>query len=79
MAKTICSVTREEFHEKAEPITVTIDFGDDKRVEFKLDPTDFGTGSLGYSKSGRFDFPIAGKTPTCMLSLNLTLVGSKRL
>lgn len=77
--KTVCSISRETFHEKAEPIKVTIDFGNDKRVVYDVPPGDFDSGSMGYSVAGRYDFPIAGGTPKCMLSFNLTLIGSKKL
>lgn len=72
--KTVCPVSREEFRQKAEPITLTV-----AGTTIVMDPREFSTGSLGWNASQKVTVVIDGKRVTCQLGLNLTLANSKEL
>ena len=74
MAKTTCSITRAEFHEKAQPIEITIN-----GVPMIAEVKEFSTGSLGWYLNGKSTIKIGDKTVTAQIGMNLTIVGSKEL
>lgn len=75
MAKTTCPLTtREEFREKAQPVTVKIN---DSTLEAVV--KEFSTGSLGWYLNGKTMIDVGGKLVTVQIGLNLTIVGSKDL
>ena len=74
MAKTTCAITREEFHQHAKPVELTITGNsDDGRVK------EFSTGSLGWYLNSKTIVKIGDKTVTVQIGLNMTIVGSKEL
>lgn len=72
--KTVCPITRPEFHEKAQTITITVD-----GTNFKLFPEDFNTGSVGYKLNTKLPIKVGDKTVQFQVGLNITAVGSKEL
>lgn len=74
MAKTTCPITRSEFRNKALPVSVTI--GD---REYKAQPKEFSTNSLGWNINDKVTIEIGGKPVTVQIGMNLTIVGSKEL
>lgn len=74
MAKTFCPITRAQFRENAEPITVKV--GD---MELIADPKEFSTGSLGWYLNSKAPVKVGDKTVTVQIGMNLTIVGSKGL
>lgn len=74
MAKSNCPVSRQEFRDKAKPVSVTI--GSSTML---ADVKEFSTGSLGWYLNGKTTLEIDGKLVQVQIGLNLTLVGSKDL
>ncbi|MCS6913943.1 MAG: hypothetical protein RMK29_14385 [Myxococcales bacterium] len=72
MAKTTCPLTRAEFKEKAEPIS--IDVGGTRMV---AEPKEFATGSFGWYVSGKATLLVDGKPVQVQVGANLTIIGSK--
>jgi hypothetical protein len=74
MAKTNCPITRAEFHEKAKPVTITIN-----NVPLQAERREFSTGSLGWYLSGKTIIDVGGTPVSVQIGMNLTIVGSKEL
>lgn len=74
MAKSNCPVSRQEFRDKAKPVSVTI--GSSTML---ADVKEFSTGSLGWYLNCKTTLEIDGKLVQVQIGLNLTLVGSKDL
>jgi hypothetical protein len=74
MAKTNCPITRQQFHDGAKPVTVTID-GQTLTAPKK----EFSTGSLGWYVNGKITLDVNGVAVPVQVGLNLTIVGSKEL
>jgi hypothetical protein len=72
--KTTCPITREDFRNKAKPVTVVIN-----GVPLQADVKEFSTGSLGWYLNGKTSIEIDGKLTAVQIGLNLTIVGSKEL
>ncbi len=67
-----CPISREEFSEKAPPVTIMID-GKELTAEVK----EFSTGSFGWYLNGKTTIKVGDKSIPVQLGLNLTVVGSK--
>lgn len=67
-----CPISREEFSEKAQPVTIMID-GKELTAEVK----EFSTGSFGWYLNGKTTIKVGDKSIPVQLGLNLTVVGSK--
>lgn len=67
-----CSITRAEFQEGAEPVTVVIN-GQELLAEVK----EFSTGSFGWYLNGKTTLRIGNKAVPVQIGMNLTVVGSK--
>ncbi|HEY4001109.1 MAG TPA: hypothetical protein VGO93_19725 [Candidatus Xenobia bacterium] len=67
-----CPVTREEFSEKAQAVTIIID-GKELTAEVK----EFSTGSFGWYLNGKTSIKVGDKSIPVQLGVNLTVVGSK--
>lgn len=74
MAKTLCSLSREEFRKQAQPIEIIIN-----GIPFVADVKEFSTGSLGWYLNGKAALKIGDKTVSAQIGMNLTIVGSKEL
>ncbi|MBL8148385.1 MAG: hypothetical protein JNN15_00475 [Blastocatellia bacterium] len=74
MAKVKCPVTRSEFREQAQPVTVEIN-GTAMTAQVK----EFSTGSLGWYLNGKTTVEVGGKQVSVQIGMNLTIVGSKEL
>ena len=74
MAKTTCSITRDEFREKAQAVEITIN-----GVPMIAEVKEFSTGSLGWYLNGKSTIKVGDKTVTAQIGMNLTIVGSKEL
>ncbi|MBL8798631.1 MAG: hypothetical protein JNM56_32345 [Planctomycetia bacterium] len=72
--KTTCPITRQEFRDKAKPVTVVIN-----GVPLAAEVKEFSTGSLGWYLNGKTSIEIDGKLTAVQIGLNLTIVGSKEL
>jgi len=72
--KTICAISRQDFREKAKPVTVTIN-----SIPLQAEVKEFSTGSLGWYLNGKTNIEIDGKLVPVQIGLNLTIVGSKDL
>lgn len=74
MAKTSCSITRDDFRQRAEPVEITIG-----GIPMSADPKEFSTGSLGWYLNNKVNLKVGDKSVTVQIGLNLTIVGSKEL
>lgn len=74
MAKATCPVTREEFLEKATPITVVVN-----GVVMEASVREFSTGSLGWYANGTITVGVGGTPVDVQIGLNMTVAGSKDL
>jgi hypothetical protein len=72
--KTTCPITRDEFRDKAKPITVKIG-----EVPLQAEVKEFSTGSLGWYLNGKTTIDVGGTPVSVQIGLNLTIVGSKEL
>ena len=70
--KSKCPMSREEFSEKAQAVTVLID-GKELTAEVK----EFSTGSFGWYLNGKTNIKVGDKSIPVQIGLNLTVVGSK--
>jgi hypothetical protein len=78
-----CLVGRNEFHQTAKPITVTLEH-DGGKVQILMNVRNSengciaGSGSLGwYNGRDKVLIPINGKLQQCQVGFNLTVIGSK--
>jgi hypothetical protein len=74
MAKTTCSINREDFRSHAQPVEVVIN-----GVTLIADVKEFSTGSLGWYLNGKTTVKVGEKTVSVQIGMNLTIVGSKEL
>jgi hypothetical protein len=74
MAKTSCSITRQEFRDHAKAVEVVIN-----GVPMLAEVKEFSTGSLGWYLNGKSTIKVGEKTVTVQIGMNLTIVGSKEL
>jgi hypothetical protein len=74
MAKTSCSITRDEFRQGAQAVEVVIN-GVPQLAEVK----EFSTGSLDWYLNGKTMIKVGDKPVSVQIGLNLTIVGSKEL
>jgi hypothetical protein len=72
--KTTCPISRDDFRNKAKPVTVVIN-----GVPLQAEVKEFSTGSLGWYLNGKTSIEIDGKLTAVQIGLNLTIVGSKEL
>jgi hypothetical protein len=72
--KTTCPISRADFLEKAQPLT--IDIGG---VPLVAEPREFSTGSFGWYVNSKAPVTIDGKTVQVQVGMNLIVVGSKDL
>lgn len=69
-----CPVTRSEFREQAQPVTVKIN-----GAAMTALPKEFSTGSLGWHLNGKAILEVGGKQVSVQIGMNLTIIGSKEL
>jgi hypothetical protein len=74
MAKTICPISRSDFHAKAKAISVTIN-----NIPMQAVVKEFSTGSLGWNLNGKMTLDVGGTPVNVQIGMNLTIVGSKEL
>lgn len=74
MAKTTCSITREDFRSQAQPVEIVIN-----GVPLLAEVKEFSTGSLGWYLNAKTVIKIGEKAVTAQIGMNLTIVGSKEL
>jgi hypothetical protein len=72
MAKSPCPLTKTQFLDKAEPVTIHIG-----NSEIVADKREFSTGSFGWYYNGKTTVMVDGKPLSVQVGLNLTVVGSK--
>jgi len=72
--KTVCPISRAEFLEKAQPMSITIN---DQAMQ--APPREFSTGSLGWNLNSKTTMNIGGVPVTVQIGMNVTVVGSKEL
>lgn len=74
MAKTVCPISTAEFLAKAEALTLRL--GVDGPVVAAA-PRQFSTGSVGWGANCQATMLVDGVAVACMVSVNITAVGSK--
>jgi len=74
MAKSFCSITREQFRSGAKALPVTVG-----GASMLAEPKEFSTGSLGWYLNGKTVVEINGVSVTVQIGMNMTIVGSKEL
>lgn len=74
MAKTTCSISRDDFRNHAQAVELTIG-----GVPMTAEPKEFSTGSLGWYLNNKVTLKIGDKPVTVQIGMNLTIVGSKEL
>ena len=74
MSKSVCSISRPQFREHAQPLEVIVN-----GVPFVADVKEFSTGSLGWYLNGKTTVRINDVPVNVQIGLNLTIVGSKEL
>ena len=72
--KTICPVSRKDFHAHAKPLAIKV--GETPMV---AEVREFSTGSLGWYLNGKTSIEVNGVPVSVQIGLNLTIVGSKEL
>jgi hypothetical protein len=72
--KTVCPITRRQFRDKAQSVTVTLG-----GVPMVIPTKEFSTGSLGWYLNAKTMLEVDGKQVPVQLGLSLTIVGSKEL
>ncbi len=72
MAKKACAISRADFVEGAEPLSIVIN-GQELIAEVK----EFSTGSFGWYLNGKSTIRIGDKAVPVQIGMNLTVVGSK--
>ncbi len=72
MAKTTCSITRDDFRNHAQAIEVVIG-----GVPMMAEVKEFSTGSLGWYLNGKMTVKVNDKPVSVQIGMNLTIVGSK--
>lgn len=72
--KTVCPLSRVEFLEKAQAMSITIN---DQTMQ--APPREFSTGSLGWNLNNKTVMTIGGVPVTVQIGMNITVVGSKEL
>lgn len=70
--KTPCTITREEFLADAEALEIVLD-GNTLTAE----PKEFTSGGFGWYIGGRMGMPVGGRTITCQVGINVSVVNSK--
>jgi hypothetical protein len=78
MAKTVCSITRNEFAQRAKTVKVTVEY-EGKTSTFLVSPREFESGSMGYNLSDKATFTMEGRDVRMQLGMNITVIGSKDL
>lgn len=74
MAKSGLNLTRQQFHDHAQAIEVTIN-----GVPFLAEAKEFSTGSLGWYLNAKTPIKIGDTPVNVQIGMNLTIVGSKDL
>jgi hypothetical protein len=69
MAKTTCSISREDFIAKAQQVI--------GGVTLFAEPKQFSTGSFGWYLSGKATIQVDGKPVAVQVGANLAVIGSK--
>lgn len=69
--KTVCSLPKQQFHDAAKDLTITI-MGVDYIARKKV----FSTGNIGWYLSAKTDGTVAGHEVTIQMGLCFTIVGS---
>jgi hypothetical protein len=72
MAKTPCPISRNDFRDKAKPITIEIGSS-----SLQAEPREFSTGSFGWYVNGKAQIEVEGKSIPVQVGMNLIVVGSK--
>ena len=72
MAKTTCPITKQEFMEKATPVTIEIG-----GTRMTAEAREFSTGSFGWYLTGKASLTVDGKPIQVQVGCNLAVVGSK--
>jgi hypothetical protein len=73
-AATVCPITRQEFHEHARDLPVTIN-----GLTLTAEPKQFSTNGLGWNISAKEHLDINGKRVKVQIGLNISIIGSKEL
>jgi hypothetical protein len=74
MAKTTCSISRDDFRNNAQPLEVVV-----AGVPMQAEPKEFSTKSLGWYLNNKATVKVGDKMVTVQIGMNLTIVGSKEL
>jgi len=74
MAKTSCSINRDEFRNQAEPLEIVVN-----GIPMAAEVKEFSTGSLGWYLNSKSSIKVGEKLVTVQIGMNLTIVGSKDL
>ena len=76
---TECTITRQEFTQRAKPIKITLEYPDGRSYQQYVSVKEFESGSLGWSLSDKATFTLEGRDVKCQVGLNITAIGSKAL
>ena len=72
------AMTKAEFARAARQLQLKIASGTKGTAELVLDPREFSSGSFGWFASEKLEVPVGQKKVRCQLSLNVTVIGSKK-
>jgi hypothetical protein len=72
MSKSPCPITREQFWNHAQPLTVEVN-----QIPMNAEPKEFSTGSLGWHLNGKTTVRIGESAVTVQIGMNVTVIGSK--
>lgn len=76
MAKTVCTVSRDQFAAGAK--ATSVEFGGLGSIATLLaTPHEFKTGSFGWYANGKIQLHVGDQVVTVQVGLNMTVVGSK--
>jgi hypothetical protein len=74
MAKTQCPVSRNDFWNRAEPLTIEIN-----QIPMTAEPKEFSTGSLGWYLNGKTTVKVGDTAVPVQIGMNVTVIGSKNM
>lgn len=74
MAKTQCPISRDDFWNRAESLTVEVN-----HIPMTAEPKEFSTGSLGWYLNGKATVKVGDTTVPVQIGMNVTVIGSKNV
>ena len=72
------TITKREFARAAQRLQLSLDTGEPGAAKVELEPREFSSGSFGWFTSEKLEVRVGAKKVRCQMSLNVTVIGSKK-